>query len=107
DTPTGNNGGIWMSGQGPAADTSGNIFFTTGNGSVGTSSNRSDPTNRAMSFLKLNGANLNIMTWFTPGNWNYLNNGDYDLGSGGLLLIPGTTLAIGGGKSGSSVSANL
>jgi hypothetical protein len=96
-----------MSGQGPAADPSGNIFFSTGNGSVGTTANRSDPTNRAMSFLKLNGANLNIMTWFTPGNWNYLNNGDYDLGAGGVMLIPGTTLAIGGGKTGSSVSANL
>ena len=100
DTPTGNNGGIWMSGQGPAADASGNIFFSTGNGTVNTSDNR------GQSFIKLD-PNLNVLSWFTPGNYVYLNNGDYDLGSGGLLLIPGTTLAVGGGKSGSTVSSPL
>jgi hypothetical protein len=107
DTPTGSNGGIWMSGQGPAADASGNVFLSVGNGSVGVSTNAADPTNRAMSFLKLNGADLSIMSWFTPYNWSFLNGGDWDLGSGGLLLPPGTTLAIGGGKSSSTVPANL
>jgi hypothetical protein len=101
DTPTGNNGGIWMSGQGSAADASGNIYFSTGNGTVNTSDNR------GQSFIKLDGATLNVASWFTPGNYVYLNNGDYDLGSGGLLLIPGTTLAVGGGKSGSTVSSPL
>ena len=101
DTPTGNQGGIWMSGQGPAADPSGNIFLSTGNGTVNTNDNR------GQSFLKLDGATLNIMSWFTPGNYNALNGGDFDLGSGGLLLIPGTTLAVGGGKSSSTVSSPL
>jgi hypothetical protein len=107
DTPTGSQGGIWMSGQGPAADSVGNIFIATGNGSVGTTANRSDPTNRAMSFLKLNGANLTIMSWFTPYNWNFLNNGDWDLGAGGIMLIPGTSYAVGGGKSSPSLSSAL
>ncbi len=107
DTPTGNNGGIWMSGQGPAADASGNIYVSTGNGTVGAGANFSDPTNRSMSFLKLNGATLGIMSWFTPYNHAFLNGGDWDLGAGGLMLIPGTTLAMGGGKSSSTVSANL
>lgn len=101
DTPTGSQGGIWMSGQGPAADPSGNVFLSTGNGTV----NATD--NRGQSFLKLDGATLNISSWFTPGNYAYLNGGDYDLGSGGLLLIPGTSLALGGGKSGSTVSSPL
>jgi Concanavalin A-like lectin/glucanases superfamily/Immunoglobulin domain len=100
-TPTGNNAGIWMSGQGPNADPGGNIYLTTGNGTVNTSDNR------GQSFLKLDGATLNVASWFTPGNYVYLNNGDYDLGSGGLLLIPGTSLAVGGGKSGSTVSSPL
>ncbi|HSU52674.1 MAG TPA: LamG-like jellyroll fold domain-containing protein [Candidatus Dormibacteraeota bacterium] len=107
DTPTGGNGGIWMSGQGLCADSSGNVFLSVGNGTVGVSGNASDPTNRAMSFLKLNGSTLNTMSWFTPYNWNTLNGGDWDLGAGGLLMIPGTSLLIGGGKSSSSIPSYL
>jgi hypothetical protein len=107
DTTTGSNGGIWMSGQGAAADANGDIYLSTGNGTVGANGNASDTTNRAMSFLKLNGTTLNIMSWFSPFNYNYLNGGDWDLGAGGLMLIPGTSLAIGGGKSSSSVPATL
>jgi hypothetical protein len=102
DTTTGSSGGIWMSGQGAAADPSGNVYVSTGNGTADTTGT----ANRSMSFLKLS-PTLSVMSWFTPGNYNYLNGGDYDLGSGGLLLIPGTTLAVGGGKSGSSVSSPL
>jgi hypothetical protein len=102
DTPNGINGGIWMSGQPPSADASGNLYLSTGNGTVGTPSNRSDTTNRGESFLKLtrNGTNLTVASWFTPYNFTNLENGDIDLGSAGLLLIPGTTLAFSGGKEG-------
>ncbi|HZV33144.1 MAG TPA: LamG-like jellyroll fold domain-containing protein [Verrucomicrobiae bacterium] len=103
DTPTGSAGGIWMSGQGPAADTNGNIFISTGNGTA----DSGDLVNRGMSFLKLNSSTLSIMTWFTPFNYSFLNGGDYDLGAGGVMLIPGTTLAIGGGKSSSTIAAHL
>ncbi|PWU16411.1 MAG: hypothetical protein C5B50_13630 [Verrucomicrobia bacterium] len=106
DTPTGSNGGIWMSGQGPAADTNGNIYISTGNGTTGAGS-PTDSTNRAMSFLKLDGSSLNVLSWFTPYNVTNLNNNDEDLGAGGILLIPGTTLATGGGKSLSTLPANL
>lgn len=102
DTPNGSNGGIWMSGQPPAADAAGNLYLTTGNGTVGTPSNRSDPINRGESFLKLtrSGAGLTVASWFTPYNFTNLENGDIDLGSAGVLLIPGTTLVFSGGKEG-------
>jgi hypothetical protein len=98
DTPDGYNGGIWMSGQGPAADASGNLYLSTGNGLVDTDGGR----NRGESFLKLTpaGSTLAIASWFTPYNWVQLENGDIDLGSGGMLLIPGTSLAFSGGKEG-------
>ncbi len=102
DTPNGSNGGLWMSGQGPCADASGNLYISTGNGTVGTTSNRSDPINRGESFLKLtrSGTNLTMASFFTPFNYTNLENGDVDLGTGGMLLIPGTTLAFSGGKEG-------
>ncbi len=99
-TANGSNGGIWMSGAAPSVDEAGNIYLTIGNGTVGTTVNRSDPINRGESLLKLNGTNLSIMSWFTPFNWQILENGDIDLGSAGILLIPGTTLALSGGKEG-------
>ncbi len=98
DTPNGGYGGIWMSGQAPAADANGNLYLSTGNGTVDTDGG----PNRGESFLKLtrSGTNLNVTSWFTPYNWSSLEAGDIDLGSGGMLLIPGTTLACSGGKEG-------
>ena len=98
DTPNGYNGGIWMSGQAPAVDAAGNLYLSTGNGTVDTSGG----ANRGESFLRLtpSGTNLTMTSWFTPADWQVLENGDIDLGSGGLLLIPGTNLLFGGGKEG-------
>ncbi len=98
DTPNGYNGGIWMSGQAPANDGQGNQYLSTGNGSVDTASS----LDRGESFLKLtpNGGRLAVASWFTPYNWPVLEAGDVDLGSGGLMLIPGTNLVFGGGKQG-------
>ena len=98
DTPNGSDGGIWMSGQAPAFDASGNLYLVVGNGTVDTNGG----PNRGESFLKLarSGTNLTVASWFTPYNWQTLENGDIDLGCGGLLLIPGTTLAFSGGKEG-------
>lgn len=98
DTPNGSAGGLWMSDDSLAADTNGNIYLSTGNGSVDTSGG----PNRGESFLKLvrSGGSLTVASWFTPYNFQNLENGDTDLGSGGFLLIPGTSLAFSGGKQG-------
>jgi hypothetical protein len=102
DTPNGTNGGIWMSGQGIAADTNGNLFLSVGNGTVGYNGNPRDVINRGESFLKLTraGTNLTVASWFTPNNYSSLDGTDSDLGSAGILLIPNTTLALSGGKQG-------
>jgi uncharacterized repeat protein (TIGR03806 family) len=101
-TPNGGDGGIWQSGQAASADSSGNIYLSIANGTVGVSGNPRSLINRGESFLKLtrNGTNFTIASWFTPYNYQALENGDIDLGSAGLLLIPGTTLACSGGKQG-------
>jgi hypothetical protein len=104
DTPSGYQGGIWMSGQAPAADSEGNLYLSVGNGSVGAFGDPRDVINRGESFLKLtpSGGTLQVSSWFTPYNYQALEAGDVDLGSAGILLIPGTTLAFSGGKEGRS-----
>jgi hypothetical protein len=94
--PSGTAAGIWMSNQGPAADTNGNIYVSTGNGTF------DGVNNFGESFLKLtqSGTSLTRASWFTPHDWNTLNGKDNDLGSGGVLLVPGTSLLFSGGKGG-------
>lgn len=102
DTPEGINGGIWMSGQGLSADDDGNLYLSTGNGTVGNNGDPADTINRGESFLKLkpSGNSLKLMSFFTPHNYQFLEDLDIDLGSQGLLLVPNTNLAISGGKEG-------
>ncbi len=94
NTPRGNQGGIWMSGQGLTVDAAGNLYLSSGNGTWS-----ADGAQTGNSFVKLDGA-LNQKDWFTPFNSDTLNAGDQDLGSSGLLGIPGTTLIVGGSKQG-------
>ena len=81
-TPNGQGaGGIWMSGAGISADSSGNIFVATGNGAF-------DATDEGDSIVKLNGSTLALTDYFTPFNQGDLDAKDFDLGSGGVLLLP-------------------
>ena len=92
-SPTGSEASIWQSGQGPAADESGNVYVVTGNGSWDGVNNFSE------SFLKLT-PQLKLLDWFTPTNHLLLDKHDNDLDSSGATLIPGTHLVLGGGKEG-------
>jgi hypothetical protein len=88
----GGEGGIWQAGQGPAADDSGNVYVITGNGDF-------EPTesNFGMSVLKLD-PTLRVLDWFAPHDQGPLSDHDLDLGSGGVLVIPGANRIAGGGK---------
>jgi outer membrane protein assembly factor BamB len=99
-TPSGNDGGIWQSGQGPAADGQGNIYLMTGNGTFDADRNGK---NFGSSFVKLRleGQGLEVKDYFTPCNFQFLNDLDLDLGSAGPVLLPGTRERIvSGGKEG-------
>jgi outer membrane protein assembly factor BamB len=87
-------GGIWQSGSGPAADSQGNIYFMTGNGTFDGAK-----TNLSTSFIKL-GPDLKLLDWFTPWNYQRLSDEDLDLGSSGPMLLPGSDQLVGGGKQG-------
>jgi hypothetical protein len=96
---TGNlQGGIWQSGRPPAVDSFGYVYVFTGNTHNG---GWNGTTDFSESVLKLDPSHgLALVDWFTAGNWRYLDSNDLDLSSSGPLLIPGTSLLTGGGKTG-------
>jgi hypothetical protein len=83
-----------MSGQGPAIDEQGNLYVITGNADF-------NPAQGSYgdSVIKLS-PDLKVLDYFTPFNEQNLDNWDEDLGSCGVLLIPGTNLALAGSKEG-------
>ena len=91
-------GGVWQSGRPPVVDGAGFVYVFTGNGY---GSGYNGTTNFSESVLKLDpGHGLRLVDWFTAGNWSTLDSQDADLTSSGPLMIPGTGLIAGGGKSG-------
>jgi outer membrane protein assembly factor BamB len=99
-TPTGSHGGIWQSGQGPAADPDGNVYLMTGNGTFDAHTGGPNFGNSFVK-LKLQGQNFTVEDSFTPCNFGFLNSLDLDLGSAGPVLLPvNPRRIISGGKEG-------
>jgi chitodextrinase len=103
--PNGSDAGIWMSGGAPAADTTGNLYFLTGNGTFDVNSGGSDYGDSTVK-LSTSGA-LTVAGYFTPADQANLEGGDTDHGSGGAAILvdqpmtaPHQHLVIGGGKEG-------
>ena len=95
-SPDGGLAGIWHSGGGLTADSLGNLYALTGNGSFnGSTGGR----NFGNSFIKVSPTGT-LLDWFTPFNWSFLNGIDADLGIQNAMLIPNTNLLVGGGKEG-------
>jgi len=83
-TPNARAGGVWQAGGGLAADSAGNLFFATGNGTFDANVAGGDYGD---SILRL-GSNGTVLDYFSPHNQLALDTGDVDLGSGGVLLLP-------------------
>ena len=91
-TPNGGEGSIWMSGDGIAADSSGNLYFLDANGTFDTAFNTSGfPTTgdygNAMVKLSTSGK-LAVADYFETYNTVTETDADEDLGSGGEILLP-------------------
>jgi hypothetical protein len=93
-SPNAGGGGIWQSGGGFGTDGTflyfavGNNFRVTGgppgfdppSGNYGETVLKLDP--------RASGQTLAVADYFTPFNWQQLDNSDLDLGSGGTMLLP-------------------
>jgi hypothetical protein len=104
---------IWMSGDGPAADAGGNVYFLTGNGRFETTMDANGFPSQGdfgNSFVKLSSTagNLAVADYFATFDEVLLSSRDQDLGSGGEMLLPDMTdstntvkhLVVGAGKDG-------
>ena len=99
-TPNGWAGGIWMAGEGISVGDDGNLYVVTGNGT--TSGDNADLTGgRSESLIKLS-PQLKMLDWYTPSNYQFLDDLDLDYGCDGALIIPNTSLSISGSKEGLS-----
>ncbi len=107
-TANGDQGGIWQSGNGLAADALGNIYFLSGNG---TFDGNTSGVDFGMSYVKLSAGTMKVADYFTPFNEAKESSGDKDLGSGGALLLPYQSgsnhyLGVGAGKDGNLYLVN-
>jgi hypothetical protein len=83
--PDGSEAGIWLSDTGPAADSEGNLYVPTGNGTFDAGSGGRDYGD---SVVKLDGSSLAIRDYFTPHDQSRISDADSDVGSSGPLLLP-------------------
>jgi hypothetical protein len=102
---------IWMSGDGPGADAKGNVYLLTGNGLFEPTLDANGFPNMGdfgNSFLKVatTTSNLKVADYFAMSAAVVESGGDFDLGSGGEMLLPDLTdsngnvkhLVVGAGK---------
>jgi Immunoglobulin I-set domain len=111
-TPNGNEGSIWQSGGGPAADPQGNIYVLMANGTFETTLDTNGFPNKqdyGNAFVKISTAgNLMVADYFNMSTTVSESGTDTDLGSGGPMILPDSTygtanplnLAVGAGKDG-------
>jgi len=110
-TPNGEEGAIWQSGAGPAADSQGYIYLMAANGTFDSTLDSKGFPSRGdfgNSFLKIATSNgkLTISDYFTMFDVAKENANDGDLGSGGPMVLPNMKdesgrirhLVIGAGK---------
>ena len=100
--PNTGHGGLWQGGGGFPVDSSGNLYMVSGDGRSGTTNTTG--TQLANAFIKLTNVGIagtpTVGSWFMPSDVASLDTADTDIGSSGPLLIPNTSLLVGGGKNG-------
>jgi outer membrane protein assembly factor BamB len=111
-SPGGGGAGIWMAAQGPAideADPNRDIYVATGNGPYRQQFGADDLGESVVRLRFDPAANtLNVVDWFTPftDDERDADHKDQDLGSAGVLLVPGSSSVLAGGKDGIVYNVN-
>src|SRR5258707_2614213 len=96
DTADAKEGGLWGSGGALSADTAGNIYYISGNGSFDLNFG-GDSSGDSVVMLS---PDLHLRDYFTPFNQACITHIDADLGSSGPLIEPDHPIIIAAGKEG-------
>jgi outer membrane protein assembly factor BamB len=89
--PDESQGAIWMGGAAPVVDSSGDIWVSTGNGSVYSYSHAYDDSD---SILELS-PSLKLVQFFAPATWAANNSSDLDMSVAPALLSDGQVILTG------------
>jgi outer membrane protein assembly factor BamB len=92
--PGDSQGAIWMGGAAPVVDSSGNVWVSTGNGSVHSGGQAYDDSDGV---LELSWS-MHLAQYFAPSDWPANNAADLDMSTAPVLL--GTSQVLLAGKSG-------
>jgi outer membrane protein assembly factor BamB len=84
-------GGIWMGGAAPVVDSSGNIWVSTGNGSVDSDTHPYDNSDAALELSP----SLHLLQFFAPATWATNNSHDLDMSTAPVLLPDGQVVLAG------------
>ena len=88
-TPNGYQGGIWMSGCGPAADSAGSLYVSVANGPFEMKDGVAGPDFGDSIVRLIHGPDgLGVADFFTPHDQAAMAKDDLDLGSAGILVLP-------------------
>lgn len=110
-SPNVQEGGIWMGGAAPSADSNNNLYLITGNATFDVTNSSAPNNDFGDSFLQITGGS-NISSYFTPSDQASDAANDFDFGAGGAALVvnlasgPVQHVVIGGGKDGTLYALN-
>lgn len=92
EVPTQREGAVWAT-NGAVVGPGGDLYVATGNGS----SNQLSHFDEGNSVIELSPSLRRLGLW-APSDWVQLNDEDWDLGSAGPIVVPGTSLLFVAGK---------
>jgi outer membrane protein assembly factor BamB len=84
-------GAVWMGGAAPVVDADGNIWVSTGNGSVYSSSHAYDDSDGVLELS----SSLGLLQYFAPTSWPANNSQDLDMSTAPVLLPDGQVILTG------------
>jgi outer membrane protein assembly factor BamB len=84
-------GAVWMGGAAPVVDSHGDVWVSTGNGSVHTDAQPYDDSDSALELTP----SMRLMQFFAPATWAQDNASDFDMATAPVLLSSGQVILAG------------